>query len=210
LAAYHTAHGRFPDRLDELVTAGLIDGIPEVPELGGSRWRGLSYEVSPPVDLYRLHFSYDIPQGPYGPGTFVGFTYLSDKHKWVQQYGSSLWEEASNRLAKRWREKRDADSLSTFVRVVMTKPKRESVHESQVKEWLGDGQEGSVPPPIPGAGVPCTIYRVAGIGKGYGFTYRLYAEDGFGGKQDYKLMDRIYEITGSGRDESWQIVLDRE
>ena len=212
LAGYHKAHGRYPDRLGELVAAGFIDRIPEVPELGDSRRSDLTYEVSQPVDLYRLCFSYDIPEGPYAPGSIIGFTYLSDEREWVgRKYGSSLWYEASKRAATRWREKRDFDSLSAFLEVVAMRPERSYLYESRVKEWLGDGEAGTIPPSIPGGGGACTIYRVAGVGKGYGFSYRQHSLPLLDGKKsESPIVDRIYEIAGSGGDVSWKVVLDRE
>jgi hypothetical protein len=210
LDGYHKAKGRYPERLDDLVTAGFLDRIPEIPDLGGSRQSGLFYEVAPPIDLYRLRFSYDIPDGLFG--AIVGFTYLSDEREWGgRKYGSSMWDEASERAAKRWREKGDLNSLSTFMEVVLVRPDRLYFYESRVQEWLGGGKSGKIPPTMPGGGGKCTIYRAAGVGTGYGFSFRPHSLPLSGDKTlEAPLVDRIYEIRGSGDDERWKILLDRE
>lgn len=138
LKAYHSAHGRYPDALSDLVTAKLMDKIPDTPEIGRSKRGGVRYDVSLPIDVYRLSYSYDIPEGLFG--SIVLFSYWSDLDEWTgRKYPPSFWFETCDRAAKRYREKRDEKSLRAFIATSTPMPDRVWLEESTVKEWLGVG-----------------------------------------------------------------------
>jgi hypothetical protein len=210
LEEYHETEGVYPERLEHLITAGYLSQMPELPTFGDSLRGGALYEYCEPLDLYSLSFAYDIPDGLFGE--IVKFTFLSDERKWAANYGT-LWDKACDRAAWRWREQGDAKSLATFMEVALEVNEwdRDYFYEERLKEWLGVGEAGEIPQPLPRGGGDCIIYRVAGEDTGYAFSFRPhFLPVRYGKSRDYPLVDRIYRIEGREGHESWTVFLDGE
>lgn len=210
LSRFREAKGRYPDRLDELVAAKFIDAIPETPEFGESKRRGVTYQVSQPLDIYRLCFSYEVADGLFG--AIVLWSYLPDADEWEgSKYPSSFWDETAERAALRFRERRDAKSLRVFVETVSRGPNFAYFYENRVVKWLGEGREVTVPPPHSPDGKKGFVYGVGGSMARYCFTYRPHLLTMLDGeKQDFPVVDKLYSIETVGGEERWNLLLDNQ
>lgn len=209
LEDYHSAHGRFPDTLDDLVTSHLIDRIPDIPEIAESKFRGVTYEVSLPLDVYRLSFSYIVGDVLFRPA--VTFSYMSDEGEWRgRKYPPSLWFETCERAASRYRERRDAATLNAFIASVTAEPDSSGLAESHVKSWFGEGEPKAIPRELSEGGRVGSCYGSVNGSSSICFTFRsreVRMHDG--STHDFPIVDTLYEIESIDGIEEWRILLAR-
>jgi hypothetical protein len=207
LEKYHAAHGRYPDALDDLVSSKLLDRIPDAPEIGQSRRGGVTYEVSPPLDVYRLSFAYDVDEGFIG--AIVRFSYMSDVARWEgRKYPPDFWSETCDRAAKRFRAKRDDASLRTVVEVMPSSPDFPYFHESRVQEWLGEGEPTAIPRDVSDGPRKGSCYGTTDGPTRLCFTYRSHVLPMLDGKkQDFPIVDTLYLIESRDGSETWKVLL---
>lgn len=207
LANYHSLRGNYPDSLGDLVTSNLIDRVPDTPEIGQSKRGGVLYQVSLPTDVYRLSFSYDIPDELFG--AIIRFSYWSDEERWTsRKYTPSFWSETCDRAAMRYREKRDENTLRAFIATVAREPESDSLYESRVKGWLGEGEPNAIPNDV--------SVEEGRIGYCYGtkdgssricFTYKTHFVRSREGESNSPIVDTLYEIESRNGIEKWRVLL---
>ncbi len=207
LERYHSAHGRYPDRLGDLVRSKLIDRIPDTPEIGRSKWSGIEYEVSLPIDVYCLSFSYDIPDALFG--AIFRFSYWSDQAEWTsRKYPPSFWSETCGRAAKRYRENRYEAALRAFIATVTARPDFEYFYERRVKEWLGEGEPKAIPREVSAGERIGSCYGSRDGTTKICFIYKSRESTSLEGeKEAYLILDTLDEIGIQDGRERWRVLL---
>jgi hypothetical protein len=207
LTKYHSAHGRYPDALEDLVTSRLIDRVPDTPEIGRSKRWGITYEASLPNDVYQLSFSYEVAEGILP--ACVRLSYMSDEARWEgRKYPGSFWSKTCERAARRYRERRDAATLRAFIETVTTEPDFNYFYASRVKEWLGEGEERAIPHDLSEKSRKGYCYGSEDGSARICFTYRSHILP-MGGdeRKDFPIVDTLYEIETVDGIEKWRVLL---
>jgi len=157
LEAYRQEHETYPDSLDRLVEEGLLDCIPDLPEVPGTLSNSpLSYKLSPDGSFYFLKFWYDFPDG-IGPAEFITRFYVSDDQKWdTAKYPPSFDGLVAIRSGKLYQEKGSYKALEIAVEH-LTKGAAPGVgcvnlFDSTVRKRLGPGEKVGIPANLSKAG----------------------------------------------------------
>jgi hypothetical protein len=160
LGEYHRRHGHYPQELSDLVKDGLLTAVPELPpHWGTSSKYGPNYEVSQPLDFYRLSFGYCV-EGGIGPGDTYSRVLVSDDPRgWTGGSKGSMEDLIADRVPATYRERHDEKSLALFMSEVIGKADCDYLYRDRVTGWLGEGEEIDVPPDVPGAGKKGYLYQ---------------------------------------------------
>lgn len=160
LDRYHRVHGRYPEDLSELAKEGLLVDVPQLPPHPGTSSRyGPYYQVSLPLDFYRLSLGYCV-EGGLGPGDTYWAAYVSDDGRgWTRAAsGDNMADLVAARLLATYRRLGDRRSLDLFMSEVIAKAGGNCLARDRVVGWLGEGQAIDLPPDVPGAVRKGSVY----------------------------------------------------
>jgi hypothetical protein len=209
LGIYHHKHGRYPDRLGELVDERLLPAIPELPPYRGTSARsGPTYEVNHTLDFYRLSFGYCVAGGT-GPGDFHYREYVSDDGRgWVPPSATEIADLVADRILSVYRKEHDAKSLRVFIADVLARADCHFLSRDRIVRWLGPGTEIVVPSGMPGAGRTGYVYRAKdSSGESYCLVFKNQRRTGHDFvDRDYPYLDLLLQVEALDGRPPWTIV----
>lgn len=150
LESYRNRNQIYPDSLDALTSAGVLNKVPELPEVQGTHdVSQLTYSLSPDGSFYLLRFAYDFPQG-LGPPAIITRYYVSDERKWrTRKYPPSFDNLVAERSGRIFREHGSFEALKTTVERLIRSARNGTrcinLHQANVTERLGAGEALKLP-----------------------------------------------------------------
>ena len=172
---HHRRHGRYPQKLSDLVKQGLLAEVPELPSYRGTSSKyGPYYESNRALEFYRLSFGCHV-DGGIGPGDTYWRVLVSDDPIGWKTTGSpgSLENLVADRVLATYRKRHDEKSLELFISDVIGKARCDYLYRDRVTRWLGEGVEIELPPDLVVAGKKGYVYQAQGGAKRrYCFVYK--------------------------------------
>jgi hypothetical protein len=149
LQRYHRAYGRYPESLETLIAANLLQTLPRpTANLGVQHWDQFEYWVDHDLDYYCLSFAEASIFGGVGPPHWDQVSYISFRGGWDDAPGIPRFNSFLNpveRAGERFQRSHSAADLRLVVsRVGGAAPEGCSIFWEDVAAAIGTGSPGSV------------------------------------------------------------------
>ena len=190
----HRLHGRYPARLDELVSGGLLPAVPGVPWTPGVTREGYGYEADPAGAFYTVYYSEQDWFGGAGPSKVNTYSYTSTYKKWTTEWVPPEVQ-ALELAGRRYAADRSSGNLRSFISTLCGRFRR--VRWENVAGVLVDGR-------------PCAVGGRPGLslkaGDAEALEYCFLIEERRSAGEVVREVSTIYRSDLSGLDPAWREV----